>query len=550
MNKIYHLILLQILSEAVVKTNKPQTHGRAGTLIYNSILLCISSIIIRTVGVSFNVYVSNRVGAEVMGLYSLINSVFGFALTLASSGINLAVTRCVAEAEGHQKETSGVMNRSVAMAAGFGLLSAFLLFGFSGIIGKLWLKDMRTVVPLRIMAISLPAISVSSALTGYFSAVRRAWKSASAQLAEQGVRIYATAGLLTYFLPSGPEYACIALVLGCAVSDLFSCLLSFLLFYFDRKKSISGETLPERRYGISKKLFGIAMPVAFSAYVRSGLTTLEHVLIPMGLQIYGASRGDALADYGIISGMVLPVVLFPYALIYSFTGLLVPEIAGAASEKHVNRIRYISCRVWRLTIVLGCACAGIMAVCSAEFGQYLYDNEKAGRYIAALAPLLPVMYLDTVTDSLLKGLGEQVYTMNVNIADAAISVILVKLLVPLFGINGYIAVLYISELINFTFSAARMIKRTGIKIKVFKWAIMPLLCIIAVSRICCILFSAFPLTSLPGWGQLTVHILILLILFAVTIRLSGVFDGEYCRWLTDSMKIRRREKTNCSEAAD
>lgn len=526
-----------------MKNNINSSQSRAGTLIYNSIMLCISSILIRTVGVSFNVYISNRVGAEAMGLYSLINNVFGFALTLASSGINLAVTRCVAESEGRRKETTGVMRKSVAMAAGFGILSAVLLFGFSGLIGKLWLKDPRATTPLRIMSLSLPTIAVSSALNGYFTAVRRAWKSASAQLAEQCVRIYATAGLLTFFLNSGPEFACIALVIGCAVSDSFSCLLSFFLYLFDRKKNVSEETLPERKYAITKKLLGIAMPVAFSAYVRSGLTTLEHVLIPMGLQMYGASRGEALADYGVISGMVLPVVLFPYALIYSFTGLLIPEIAGAASEKHENRIRYISCRVWRLTIVLGCACAGIMGVCSAEFGEYLYSNAEAGKYIAAMAPLLPVMYLDTVTDSLLKGLGEQVYTMNVNIADAAISVILVRLLVPVFGLNGYIAVLYISELINFTLSAARMIKRTGIRIKIFRWAVLPVACIIAVSRICCRFFNAFPLNNLPGWERLTVHIIILVLLFSLAVRVTGVFDGEYCRWIADSLKIGRNRKT-------
>ena len=157
--------------------------------------------------------------------------------------------------------------------------------------------------------------------------------------------------------------------------------------------------------------------------------------------------------------MVLPVVLFPYALIHSFTGLLVPEVSGGIAAGEKKHIEYIASRVWRLTVIFGLCGVGVLAVCSKEFGEVLYSNSEAGRFIYILAPLMPLMYLDTVTDSLLKGMGEQVYTMNVNIADASLSVILVRLLVPRFGILGYVAVLYIAELINFAFSAARLLKQ-------------------------------------------------------------------------------------------
>lgn len=517
--------------------------GRAHTLIYNSILLCLSSILMRAVSVSFNVYISNLVGAEVMGLYSLINSVFGFALTLATSGINLAATRCVAEAAERSGETRAAMRRALLMAGGFGIFSSLLLAAFSGTISRYWLKDPRTLIPLRLMAISLPAISISSALGGYFSAVRRVWKSAATQLAEQALKIYATSTLLTLFLPRGAEYACVALVLGCAISDLVSCVISYTLYLRDRKKLTHTPCPAPIERKMTRKLFGIALPVAFSAYVRSGLTTVEHILIPLGLQSFGLERGEALASYGVLTGMVLPVVLFPYAIIYSFTGLLVPEIAGAASENHRRRITYITSRVWRLTITLGTACAGIMAVCSEELGMVLYGSEDAAKFILSLAPLLPIMYLDTVTDSLLKGLGKQVYTMNVNIADAALSVILVRLLLPSFGIYGYVAVLYISELVNFAFSATRLLRLTKVRIKVVSWILLPLICVIAASNLCCYLFGLLNLSLLPGWLSLTVHIIILLVIFLAMMRITGSLDKEYCRWLMSSLRPDIKKKS-------
>jgi len=66
-----------------------------------------------------------------------------------------------------------------------------------------------------------------------------------------------------------------------------------------------------------------------------------------------------------------------------------------------------------------------------------------------------VMYLDIGTDCALNGLGEQVYSMKVNILDAAVSALLVWLLVPGLGITGYTATIYIAELLNFALSVAR-----------------------------------------------------------------------------------------------
>ena len=59
----------------------------------NAALLGATTILMRSIAVIFNAYVSGKIGAEGMGLYSLITSVYGFAVTLATSGISLAVVR-------------------------------------------------------------------------------------------------------------------------------------------------------------------------------------------------------------------------------------------------------------------------------------------------------------------------------------------------------------------------------------------------------------------------------------------------------------------------
>ncbi len=514
--------------------------SRAKVFIYNSLLLTLSAVLMRAVGVAYNVYISNRVGAEVMGLYSLVTNVWGFALTLATSGINLAATRCVAEAGENSSEIRASMRKCVIYSLSFGMGAAFLLLLFAKPISILWLADERAIVPLRIMSISLPAISVSSALSGYFSAVRRVWKSAAVQVTEQAIKIFGVAFLLTPLMPLGIEYACIAIVLGGAIAEILSFALYAVFYSFEKRKY--GKIPLDRSISrkLNSKIFSIALPIAFSAYIRSGLTTVEHILIPLGLREFGLDSASALESYGILSGMVLPVVLFPYALIHSFTGLLVPEVSGGIASGEKRHIEYISSRVWRLTIIFGLCGAGVLAVCSKEFGYVLYSSEDAGKYIFMLAPLMPLMYLDTVTDSLLKGMGEQVYTMNVNIADAAISVILVRLLVPRFGINGYIAVLYIAELVNFAFSAARLISRCRFRFRAIKWFALPLAILTVTAQICNLIFDLIPLPSPASWFTLTVHGLIIIFIFLVLLALCGSLDKELRTWLAFSLGIKKR----------
>ena len=383
--------------------------NRLKKYMYNAALLTLTSLIMRGVALAFNVWISNKVGAQALGLFSLISSVYGFALTLATSGIALAVTRMVAEALGHDDDAlvRASMRRCTAYALFFGLIASVLLFSLSESIGLHWLDDERTITPLRIMSATLPLIALCSAFNGYFTAVRRVVKNAVSQVAEQAVKIGVTVILLTAVLPDGIEYACISLVLGGALSELLSFTVMFILYIFDKRKYIKKAPLNGDGVNVTKKLLGIALPVAFSTYARSGLLTIEHILIPSGLRKNGATRERSLAAYGTLTSMAMPVILFPAALIASFAGMTIPELSDCMARGHKNRIRYIAGRVWQFSLLFSIGVSGILICFASELGNVLYHSGgDAALYIGLLAPLIPVMYLDSTTDALLKGFGQ------------------------------------------------------------------------------------------------------------------------------------------------
>ena len=172
--------------------------------------MSVVAICMRTASVWFSIFLSKKLGEDGVGLYTLIMSVSGFAVTFATSAVGFAATRLVSEALGRSQGSSIriCMKKCICYALFFGFSASFLLFLPSEYIGRVLLGDQRCVQPLRLLAVSLPAIALSSCLNGYFTAVRRVSKSAFSGIVEQMTRIFATMGLITLFIPSDIEKAC------------------------------------------------------------------------------------------------------------------------------------------------------------------------------------------------------------------------------------------------------------------------------------------------------------------------------------------------------
>ena len=498
--------------------------NRAKRYFVNALILSGCTLLMRTVAVAFNAFCVNKVGAEGMGLFSLVMSVYTFAVTVATSGVNLASTRLVALyfGKGQGKSVKSAMGKCFIYSILFGSIASTALFLFSHFVSENFLHEARAEMSLRALSLSLLPLSLCSAVSGYFSAVRRVYKNAISQVLEQTVKILSCTFLLSLLLPRGVEYACLALVLGGTVSELFSFVLQWLSYLADRRTlEGGGERVTFRQVA------EISLPVAFSAYVRSGLVTLEHILIPIGLAAYGDA--NSLATYGVVSAVALPIVLYPSAFVGAFSGQVIPEITEFYASDNKTEVAYVTKRAFFVTEFFSILVAGMFCIFSGDLCYVIYGSGEAAGYLRALAPLMPVMFLDTVTDSILKGLGKQFYTMCVNIADAAISVVLVWLLVPRVGVYGYIAVLYISECINTVFSIGKLMTLVDIKIPLRKLLFAPLLAAVGSANIMYFVFSRviLPCTA----GVLVLKCVLYIALYFALSAMLGAITKEEIKWV-------------------
>ncbi len=503
----------------------------------NAAVLIITSVFMRLVSMLFNVWLTNKIGTEGMGLFSLVLSVYSLATTFAVSGISLSATRLVSEelARNSGKGAEKVVFTCCIYSLCFGICACILLNIFGRYISCNLLCDIRTLPSLRILAIALPFISVSSCLCGYFSAVRRVVKNSVTNILEQFLRIFFTVALFSAISSGGIERAMISVSAGIVFSEILAFITSFILYIYDSKKLLPRVNRPAS-CDITARMIRMSLPVAFSAYIRSALVTIENVLIPNRLTYGGLDRAQSLSSYGIITGTVFPIIMFPLAFLSSASGLLIPELARYKTLGQSKRIDYVVSRYFRFSIIFSVAVAGVFIYFSDILGNVIYGSTEADKYIKMFSALIPIMYLDNSTDAILKGLGEQVASMRYNIIDALVSVILVYFLLPPLGVNGYLITVFVCELLNASLSIQRLARVTGLKVKIFSSVICPLISIIGGVCGCNLIFKIFNIHYRFDGVTLSVGISICFLLYYAFLRISCSITDEDEQWFLSIFK--------------
>ena len=471
--------------------------------LYNGIMLTAVGIAMRTVALFFNAFVTQKIGAEGMGLYTIVMTVYGFAVTFATSGISLTVTRLVASAKGEAREddTRAILVGAILYALAFSLIATLVLFFGSSFIASRILDDIRAARALKILAPSLIPLSLVSVFSGYFVGVRRVSCNAVTQILGQIFKICATVWLVIRAVPMDVERAALSLSLGATITEILAFFVIFIEFIIDRKRS----SVREEKGGANvREVAEMAVPLGISAYIRQALLTLEHILIPKRLRDRGDSLSESLSAYGTLHGMALPMILYPMVTLSSFSGLLVPEFAERSASKSDESMRRIASRAFELTLIYAILSSVVLFVFSEEIGYVVYRSSFAGKYISVLAPVIPIMYLDHVTDSVLKGIGEHVYSMWVNITDSLLSVVLVWLLIPEMGIMGYAVCIIAMEGYNFILSALRLFKRIKFRISLTDAMLLPIISAFASGILVKKLFISAGMQTSPLWLTLEI----------------------------------------------
>lgn len=438
--------------------------GRKRKFIMNAAVLTVSSMLLRFLGLWFRSVITGRIGASGMGLYQLIFSIFLLGITACTSGFGLAMTRLVAEGRG----SKGCVLRCLALALALSGIALSALFFGADFISANFIRSPLAVRPLRILALGLPFIACCACLKGYFFALRNTVIPVLGEFWEQAVTIAVSIVLMDHTALPALDSLMIGSTLGEVASIVY--IVPVFLHYVHK------HGMAKNCGGVMGSIIHIAGPMLAGSFLRNGLGSAENVLIPIGLQKNGAGGTAALAQYGVMQGMVMPILYFPMSLISSAAMLLIPEIAEATAGKNPHSVQRSAESAFRYTLLFGFPTAAIFIVFANELGTAFFGSAQASQILRIMAPLAPLMYVDNVVDNLLKGLDQQMYSLKVNLCDSLMRVALIAVFIPQFGIRAYLVILFASEIFNASLSIGKLLKVTTLKVDILEWIVYPAVC--------------------------------------------------------------------------
>ncbi len=367
------------------------------TLYKNASIVTGLSVAERGLGFLYRIVLSRLIGAEGLGLYQVALSLFGLFATLGTGGIPITVSRMITKS----KAEKSPLGEKRAVSAG---LVACLLLTLPFCI-LLWLfghkmtflfSDMRSFKVFRILLIGLCFSCVYAVFRGFFWGNKEFLIPSVLEISEESVMVIAGV-LLLQNVPSpalGAEKAAWAVVL----SYLFSFTASFICFL------VRGGKFSKPKNAL-KPLFNASMPITSVRASGSLVTSAVAVLLPAMLIRAGASETDALKIFGVVSGMVFPVLFTPSTLIGSLSLVLVPELSEDYYRKNFIRLKKNLLRGLRFAFYIACALIPLFYAVGEDIGRLAFSNQTAGVMIKNSCLILLPMSLTMISTAMLNSLG-------------------------------------------------------------------------------------------------------------------------------------------------
>ena len=480
-------------------------------IFYNALLLTGVNLLLRLVSTSFQVFLSGRIGAAGIGLLQLVLSVASMTMTAGMAGIRTATMYLTAEelGKGRPQNVTWVLSACFGYSLLFSGAIGTLVYGFAPWIAQNWIGDIHTLGAVRLFAAFLPVSCFVGVMVGYFTAANRIATLAAVEVAEQLCSMVVTTLALLLWAGRDRGRACQAVVLGSCAGSLLTLLCLVLLRLGERPKT--GPPIP-----VAHRLTRTALPLALADDVKVGINTVENLMVPKRLALY---TSDALAQFGLVSGMVFPVLMFPAALVYGLADLLIPELARCSAAGSHRRIRYLTRRSLRAVLLYGVACGGIFCLMGEGLCLRLYQNPDAGKWLSIYGLLAPMLYTDAIIDAMNKGLGLQQTCVRFNIFTAVLDVVGLYILLPRFGMWGYFLSFFISHAINFGLSLWLLLRTTRLRVRL----VIPVTILLAMAA------SLFFAESIP---IAVLKPAAFFLLTGVLLWLGGIVGTEDLHWLS------------------
>ncbi len=418
-------------------------------LLKGTLLLTGAGFITKIIGFIYRIFLSQTIGAEGMGIYQLIFPIHTLCFALSVGGIQTAISRFTA-ARASLKDEQGARDIFVlsgALSTAIALIVSLILYDNASWFAVHILLEERCTSLLKLMAFSIPMGTLHSCVNGYYYAKKKMSIPAASQLLEQCARVGVSYGLFLILTEQGLPITPMLAVAGLVGGELVSMIFSLLVILWDYRKA--GYRLRNLRSPGTdmKEILTFSFPLTCSRLLVNILHSIESVLIPGHLRLYGLDNGSALSIYGVLTGMALPLILFPSAITNAVSTVLLPSVAeqqAVGNHQAIRRAIFLSAKY---CLILGFLSTAFFFFAGDFLGLVLFKNEFAATFIKTLAFICPCLYLSGTLSGILNGLGAANQSFILNTLGLGVRIAFVFFIIPEYGIQGYLWGLIVSELL-------------------------------------------------------------------------------------------------------
>ena len=437
-------------------------------ILQGTLILTVAGVVTRLIGFYYRIFLSNKIGAEQLGIYQLIFPLLVLMFSMTSSGIQLVIS------SGSAENPKQILAVGSCISLFLSCLAAFFLYRYSDFLAARFLGDSRCAPLLKPAALCIPLTSLHACIEGYYFGLRKTTVPAVTNLAEQLVRVFSVWLICKIALQEGRQITVEAAVYGLVLGEAASALIGLTALTFDRRLTLRGLRLSCFRSIISA-FCRQGIPLTANRVLLNLLQSLEAVLIPARLRMFGHSATESLSIYGVLTGMALPFILFPSTLSNSASVMLLPTVAQAQAGHQEASLKSTVEYTLKYCLLLGILCTGIFVVFGHEIGTAVFHNELAGRFLCVLGWICPLLYISSTFGSMIHGLGKTGTVFLVNLCSLCLRILAVLFLIPRWSVTGYLwAMLFchllsvflyyriLKKLIGFSFSPWDCIGKPGI----------------------------------------------------------------------------------------
>ncbi len=428
-------------------------------LIKGTLLLTVMGLLARFAGFFYKIFLSRTIGADQIGLYQLAIPVYSFCTALCGGGVQSALSKFVAEYRAREdlKGARKILIAGLFLSVSSSLLILAVLYFCAPLVAGMFLHEDSCTILLKLMAFSLPFQMVSSCICGYFMGIKKIVPPALAQILEQLARIATVLLLYIISVRSGKIPGAPLMVFGQIAGEAVSAAYCAGCICFSGKKDSHPvlkrflhitRWLPDARRSLmfsARRILTVSAPLGLNRMLLCVLQAIEAALLPLMLRRAGMTSIEALSVYGTLTGMSLPMILFPTAVTSALGMLLLPAVSEAQALHKDTQLAGTVNATFLGSLLVGSFCLGAFLLFGESVGNIVFHSSLAGIYIRRLAFICPFFYISGTLMSVLHGLGKSSLLLIWNIFGFLLRLLCIICLVPAEGMNGYLCGIFFDE---------------------------------------------------------------------------------------------------------